>query len=84
MEQIFSFINKLNTAQRAVIIGGFALLFVFLMGLLVYSNIKAKDEQFNFIIASHLTKNQVMLASNELDAAGIPYSVIGNGENLTL
>ena len=66
MEQIFNFINKLNSAQRAVIIGGFSLLFVFLIGLLVYSNIKAQGEKLNYIIASNLTKNQVMLASSEL------------------
>ena len=84
MDQIFSFINKLNSAQRAVIIGGFSLLFVFLMGLLVYSNMKSQDEQLNHIIASNLTKSQVMLASNELEAAGIKFSVVGNGNSLTL
>jgi flagellar M-ring protein FliF len=84
MDQIFNFINKLNPAQRAVIIGGFSLMFIFLMGLLVFSNIKSQDEKLNFIIASNLTKNQVMLASNELDAAGIPFSVVGNGNSLTL
>jgi flagellar M-ring protein FliF len=84
MEQVFSFINKLNSAQRAVIIGGFSLLFIFLMGLLVYSNMKSQDEKLNYIIASNLTKNQVMLASNELEAAGIKFSVVGNGNSLTL
>jgi len=84
MDQIFNFINKLNSAQRAVIIGGFSLLFIFLMGLLVYSNMKSQDEKLNYIIASNLTKNQVMLASNELDAAGIKFAVVGNGNSLTL
>lgn len=84
MEQIFKFINGLNQAQRAVIIGGFSLLFFFLVGLLIYSNIKAQDEQLNYTIATNLTKNQVMLASAELDAANIPYSVVGNGNHLTL
>ena len=84
MEQIFSFVNKLNSAQRAVIIGGFSLLFVFLMGLLIYSNIKAQEEKFNYIIASGLTKNQVMLASNELEASGIPFTIIGSDNSLTL
>ena len=84
MDQIFKFINNLNSGQRAVIIGGFSVLFLFLMGLLVYSNVKSQDEQLNYTIASNLTKNQIMLASNELDAAGIPYSVIGSGNNLTL
>ena len=84
MNQIFSFINKLNAGQRAVIIAGFSLLFVLLMGLLIYSNMKSEEERLNYIISSNLTKSQVMLASNELDAAGIPYSVVGNGNSLTL
>jgi flagellar M-ring protein FliF len=56
----------------------------FLIGLLIYSNIKSQDEKLNYIIASNLTKNQVMLASNELEAAGIKFSVVGNGNSLTL
>ena len=48
MGQLLEFINKLNTAQRAVIIGGFAVLFVFLVGLLIYSSIKAQDEKLNY------------------------------------
>ncbi len=84
MDQIFKFINNLNAGQRAVIIGGFSILFLFLMGLLIYSNIKSKDEELNYTIATNLTKNQVMLASNELDGASIPYMVVGNGNNLTL
>ncbi len=84
MDQIFNFITKLNSAQRAVIIGGFAILFMFLMGLMVYSNMKSQDEKLTYLISSNLTKNQVMLASSELDAAGIPFSVIGNGDNLSL
>lgn len=67
-----------------MIIGGFSLLFVLLVGLLIYSNIKAEDKKFNYIIASNLTKNQVMLASNELENSGVPFSVIGNGNDLTL
>ena len=84
MDQIIKFINNLNSGQRAVIIGGFSILFLFLMGLLIYSNIKAKDEELNYTIATNLTKNQVMLASNELDGASIPYLVVGSGNNLTL
>ena len=84
MEQLFKFINNLNSAQRAVIIGGFSILFVFLIGLLVYSNMKAQDERLNYTIASSLTKNQVMLASSELEASGIPFSIVGSGNNLTL
>jgi len=84
MEQIFKFMNNLNSAQRAVIIGGFSVLFLFLIALLIYSNIKAKDEELNYTISSNLTKTQVMAASNELDAASIPYSIVGSGNNLTL
>ncbi|XPV69259.1 MAG: flagellar basal-body MS-ring/collar protein FliF [Halarcobacter sp.] len=84
MDQLIKFINNLNSAQRAVIVGGFSLLFVLLIGLLVYSNIKAQDQKLNYTIASNLTKNQVMLASNELEASGIEFSVVGSGNNLTL
>ncbi len=84
MDQLLKFINNLNSSQRAVIIGGFSLLFVLLLGFLVYSNIKAEDKKLNYTIASNLTKSQVMLASDELDAAGIKFSVIGTGNNLTL
>ncbi len=84
MDQLLKFINNLNSAQRAVIIGGFSLLFILLVGLLVYSNIKAENKKFNYTIASNLTKNQVMMASNELEASGIQFAVIGSGDNLTL
>ncbi len=84
MDQLLKFINNLNAAQRAVIIGGFSLLFVLLIGLLVYSNIKAQDKKLNYTIATNLTKNQVMMASNELEASGIQFAVIGSGDNLTL
>ncbi len=84
MDQLLKFINNLNAAQRAVIIGGFSVLFILLIGLLVYSNIKAQDKKLNYTIATNLTKNQVMLASNELEASGIQFSVIGSGDNLTL
>jgi len=69
---------------RAVIIGGFSVLFLFLIGLLIYTNIKSKDEELNYTIAANLTKTQVMLASTELDASSIPYSIVGSGNNLTL
>lgn len=84
MEQLLKFVNNLNAAQRAVIIGGFSLLFILLIGLLVYSNIKAEDKKLNYTIASNLTKSQVMLASDELEASGIDFAVIGTGNNLTL
>ncbi|HIP13493.1 MAG TPA: flagellar M-ring protein FliF [Arcobacter sp.] len=84
MQQIFNFVNNLSAAQRAVIIGGFSILFVFLIGLLVYSSVKAGDAKLNYTIATNLTKNQIMLASNELEAAGIPFAIVGNGNSLTL
>lgn len=84
MDQLLKFINNLNSAQRAVIIGGFSLLLIFLLGLLIYSNMRAQDSKLNYTIASNLTKNQVMLASNELEAAGIEFTVIGSGNSLTL
>ena len=84
MDQLLKFINNLNAAQRAVVIGGFSLLFVFLIGLLIYSNIKAEDKKLSYTIATGLSKSQVMTASNELEASGVPFSIIGSGDNLTL
>jgi flagellar M-ring protein FliF len=84
MDQLLKFVNNLNTAQRAVIIGGFSLLFILLVGLLVYSSVKAEDKKLNFTIASNLTKSEVMLASDELEAAGIQFAVSGTGNSLTL
>jgi flagellar M-ring protein FliF len=84
MDQLLKFINNLNTAQRAVIIGGFSLLFILLVGLLVYSSVKAEDKKLSYTIATNLTKSQVMLASDELEASGILFAVIGTGNNLTL
>lgn len=84
MDQIFKFVNNLNSAQRAVIIGGFSLLFVMLVGFLVYSSMKAEDKKLNYTIASNLTKSQVMLASDELEASGIQFAVSGTGNSLTL
>ncbi len=84
MDQLLKFVNNLNSAQRAVIIGGFSLLLVLLLGLLIYSNVKAEDSKLNYTIATNLTKNQVMLASNELEASGILFSVVGSGNSLTL
>ncbi len=84
MDQLLKFVNNLNSAQRAVIIGGFSLLFVLLVGLLIYSSMKAEDKKLNYTIASNLTKSQVMLASDELEASGIEFAVSGTGNNLTL
>ena len=84
MDQLLKFVGNLNTAQRAVIIGGFSLLFVLLVGFLIYSSIKAEDKKLNYTIVSNLTKSQVMLASDELEAAGIQFAVVGSGNSLTL
>ena len=84
MDQLLKFINNLNTAQRAVIIGGFSLLFILLVGFLIYTSMKAEDKKLNYTIASNLTKSQVMLASDELEASGIQFAVVGSGNNLTL
>lgn len=84
MNQILEFINKLNKSQKIVIIVAVTVLFLFLIGLSIYSASKANDAKLNYIIASKLTKNQVMLASNELDIAGIPFSITGRGNSLTL
>lgn len=84
MDQLLKFVNNLNTAQRAVIIGGFSFLFILLVGFLIYSSIKAEDKKLNYTIATNLTKSQVMLASDELEASGILFAVIGSGNNLTL
>ena len=84
MDQLLKFINNLNTAQIAVIIGCLSLLFILLVGLLVYSSIKAEDKKLNYTIASNLTKSQVMLASDELEASGIIFAVSGTGNSLTL
>ena len=84
MDQLLKFVNNLNAAQRAVIIGGFSLLFVLLVGLLVYSSLKAEDKKLNYTIASNLTKSEVMLASDELEASGIQFAVSGTGNSLTL
>ena len=84
MGQLLNFVNRLNSAQKAVIMGGVALLFVFLVGLLVYSKMKAQDEKLSYTVASDLTKSQVMAASDELEAANIPFMIIGSGNNLTI
>ena len=64
MDQLLKFINNLNTAQRAVIIGGFSLLFILLVGLLVYTSVKSEDKKLNYTIVTNLTKSQVMLESD--------------------
>jgi flagellar M-ring protein FliF len=77
MDQLFKFINNLNGAQRAVVVGGFSVLFMFLIGLLIYSSFKAEGEKLTYTVATSLTKSQVMLASSELESAGIPFAIVG-------
>lgn len=84
MDQLLKFFNNLNAAQRAVIIGGFSILFVFLIGLLIYSSFKAESEKLNFTVATNLTKSQVMLASSELEGSNIPFAIVGSGNDLTI
>ncbi len=84
MDQLIKFINNLNTAQRAVVIGGFSILFIILVGFLVYSSVNAQNDKLNYTIASNLTKSQVMDAGNDLEASNIPFAVSGSGNSLTL
>lgn len=84
MDQLLKFVNNLNSAQRAVVIGGFSILFLFLVGLLIYSGVKAENSKLNYTIATNLTKAQVMSASDELQAAGIDFAVVGTGNDLIL
>ncbi|MGE4455376.1 MAG: flagellar basal-body MS-ring/collar protein FliF [Arcobacteraceae bacterium] len=84
MDQLLKFINGLNPAQRAVVVGGFSLLFIFLIGLLVYSSFKAESEKLNYTVATNLTKSQVMLASSELEGSNIPFAIVGTGNDLTI
>jgi len=84
LDQLIKFVNNLNTAQRAVIIGGVSLLFIILVGFLVYSSVNSQDSKLKYTIANHLTKNQVMDAGNDLESSNIPFAVIGSGDDLTL
>ena len=84
MDQLLKFINNLNKAQRIAIVGGFALLLLLVIGFLIYSNLKAEDKKLSYTIASNLTQSDVMRATEELESAGIPFIVTGNGSNLTL
>jgi flagellar M-ring protein FliF len=84
LEQFTKFFKNLNTSQRAVILGGFSILFIFLLFLLAFSNFKNAQGKHSYTIASNITKSQVMLASSELEASNIPFSIIGTGNSLTL
>lgn len=84
MDQLLKFINNLNKSQRIILVSGFALLFIIVVGFLIYSSIKAEDKKLNYTIASNLTQADVMRASEELEASGIQFVVSGSGNNLTL
>jgi flagellar M-ring protein FliF len=84
LEQFTKFFKNLNSSQRAVILGGFSVLFIFLLFLLAYTNFKSMQGKHSYTIAANLTKSQVMLASSELEASNIPFSIIGTGNSLTL
>lgn len=84
MDQLLKFINNLNKSQRIILVSGFALLFIIVVGFLVYSSIKAEDKKLNYTIASNLTQADVMRASEELESSGIQFVVTGSGNNLTL
>ncbi|PUE66855.1 flagellar basal-body MS-ring/collar protein FliF [Arcobacter lacus] len=84
MDQLLKFINNLNKSQRIILVSGFALLFIIVVGFLIYSSIKAEDKKLNYTIASNLTQADVMRASEELEASGIQFIVTGTGNNLIL
>ncbi|MBF7070997.1 flagellar basal-body MS-ring/collar protein FliF [Aliarcobacter butzleri] len=84
MDQLLKFINNLNKSQRIILVSGFALLFIIVVGFLIYSSVKAEDKKLNYTIASNLTQADVMRASEELEASGIQFVVSGSGNNLTL
>lgn len=84
MDQLLKFINNLNKSQRIILVSGFALLFIIVVGFLIYSSIKAEDKKLNYTIASNLTQADVMRASEELEASGIQFVVSGSGNNLSL
>ena len=44
MDQLLKFINNLNKSQRIILVSGFALLFIIVVGFLIYSSIKAEDK----------------------------------------
>jgi flagellar M-ring protein FliF len=85
MNQIFEFFSKLNGSQKAVIAGGFSILLVFLVFIMVYSkNTKGSNMNHSYVIAKDLSKNEIMIAANELETVGVPFSLVGSGENMVL
>lgn len=84
MDQLLKFINNLNRSQRIILVSGFAILFIIIVGFLAYSTIKAEDRKMSYTIASNLTQADVMRASEELESSGIPFIITGSGDSLTL
>lgn len=84
MDQLLKFINNLNKSQRIILVSGFALLFIIIVGFLAYSTIRSEDKKLNYTIGSNLTQADVMRASEELEASGIPFIVAGSGDSLIL
>lgn len=85
MNPMFEFFTKLNGSQKAVIVGGFSILLVFLVFIMVYSkNSKSANINHSYVIAKDLSKNEIMIASNELDTLAIPFSLVGTGDNMIL
>jgi flagellar M-ring protein FliF len=55
-----------------------------IIGFLIFTTVKSKEKQYNYIIASNLTQADVMRATEELEGAGIDFIVTGSGSDLTL
>ncbi|RXJ95527.1 flagellar M-ring protein FliF [Arcobacter sp. AHV-9/2010] len=66
------------------IFGGIGLLALLIVGFLIFTTVKSKEKQYNYIIASNLTQADVMRATEELEGAGIDFIVTGSGSDLTL
>lgn len=80
MDQLLKFINNLNTAQRAVIIGGFSLLFILLVGFLIYSSMKEIKNILDYVKSELIKANTDTTNDNGLKA--IASAVSGMKENL--
>ncbi|WP_258237420.1 flagellar basal-body MS-ring/collar protein FliF [Arcobacter sp. AHV-9/2010] len=84
LDQLIKFINNFNKAQKMAIFGGIGLLALLIVGFLIFTTVKSKEKQYNYIIASNLTQADVMRATEELEGAGIDFIVTGSGSDLTL
>ena len=84
MNQIFDFFNRLNGGQKAVVVGGFSMLLVFLISIIVYGQSTNKNLNHSYLVAKDMTQNEVMIASNELETVGVPFSLIGTGDSMSI